>query len=120
MKDIILESELKVLDVLWNEGDLTAADLMSRLEETEFWCDATTLQVIRTCIAKGLIKKLEPHFTCHIMITKEEAEKRRASEPLKISLDSLIVSLLGGKHMTAAQLDKLHHMVQEFGQELVD
>jgi len=96
MKDRILESELKVLDILWNEGDLTAADLMSRLEETEFWCDATTLQVIRTCIAKGLVKRIGSDFTCRVLITKEEVEKRNlevlASQPLKISLDLFIAA----------------------------
>jgi len=111
----IMESELKILEVLWNQGDMAPKGLIIKLEESEAWSDRTTLQVIRNCVAKGLIERLETNYMYRAAITKEEA-KKQGSDILteKISSDLLSASLLGGSNMNTFQIDKLHHMVQVF------
>ena len=75
MKSTIFESELKVLEVLWNEGDTTAKDLAIKLNESTAWSKTTTYTVIKKCVDKGLIERLGTNFTCRAMITREEAQK---------------------------------------------
>jgi len=121
MKNMIYESELKILEILWREGDMTAKDLAVILKETTDWSKTTTYTVIKKCVEKGLIERLEPNFVCHVLITKEEAQKQEseilANKMFNGSSDLLIASLLGGTKMTTSQVDQLRHMVQEFAAE---
>ena len=121
MKNMIFESELKVLEVLWHEGDTTAKDLALRLNESTGWSKTTTYTVIKKCIDKGLIERLGTNFMCRAVITQEAARKQEseilANKMFGGSSDLLIASLLGGSKMTASQVDKLRNMVKEFSAE---
>jgi len=76
MKKMIFEAELKVLEVLWNDGDTTARDLAIKLNDLTSWSTTTTYTVIKRCIEKGLIERTGKNFMCHVNITREEARKR--------------------------------------------
>ena len=121
MKNMLFESELKVLEVLWRNGDTTAKNLAIALNKSTAWSKTTTYTVIKKCIGKGLIERLGYNFTCRALITKEEARKREseilADKMFDGSSDLLIASLLGGSKMTTSQVDKLRNMVQEFAAE---
>ena len=121
MKNMIFESELKVLEVLWNEGDTTAKELAIKLNESTGWSKTTTYTVIKKCVDKGLIERLGTNFTCRVTITREEAQKQEsailADKMFGGSSDLLIASLLGGDKMTASQIHKLRTMVKEFSNE---
>lgn len=118
MKSQIFESELKVLELLWEQGDTTAKELALQLKESTEWSKTTSYTVIKKCVDKGLIDRQGTNFLCHVLITREEAQ-RQESELLAEKMfggnaDLLIASLLGGSSMTSKQIDKLRDMVQEF------
>lgn len=74
------DSELKVMDVLWKEGDKTAKQISEILGERIGWNVNTTYTVIKKCIAKGAIERREPNFMCHALIAKEEVRRAEASD----------------------------------------
>ena len=49
----LFDSEIKVMEVLWKEGDLTAKQLADILSEKIGWNKNTTYTVIKKCISKG-------------------------------------------------------------------
>jgi len=120
MKNMIYESELKVLEILWSQGDMIAKDLTIKLNESTNWSKTTSYTIIKRCIEKGWIKRIEPHFKCHALLTKEEARKHEVeiltNKMFNGSSDLLVASLLEGK-MTPAQISKLRDFVQEFAAE---
>ena len=116
---MIYESELKVLNVLWEQGDTTARDLGQVLSNEVGWSKSTSYTVTKRCIKKGLVKRLGHDFTCRALITKEEAQNQEAillvNRLFEGSSDLLIASLLGGsKKIDPDQLRKLQRMVQVF------
>ena len=68
----LFDSELKVMDVLWKEGDMPAKQISDKLKETTGWNMNTTYTVIKKCIAKGAIERREPNFLCHALIGREQ------------------------------------------------
>lgn len=118
---MIFESELKVLELLWENGDTTAKELAAQLNDTTGWSKTTSYTVIKKCVDKLLVKRLGSNFTCRALITKEEAQKQEsellAEKMFGGSSDLLIASLLGGSKMTSKQIDKLKSMVQEFNND---
>ena len=97
----LFDSELKVMDVLWREGDSTAKHISDVLKEEVGWNMNTTYTLIKRCIKKGAIRRSEPNFMCHALIPKEEVQEAETNELInKIydgSADKLFAALLGRK-----------------------
>ncbi len=53
----LFDSELKVMGVLWKEGDTTAKQISDILKAEIGWNMNTTYTVIKKCIAKGAIER---------------------------------------------------------------
>ena len=59
MMDVkLFDSELKVMDVLWREGDVTAKHISDVLKEQVGWNMNTTYTLIKRCIKKELLSVL--------------------------------------------------------------
>lgn len=114
----LFDSELKIMDVLWREGDTTAKHISDVLKEEVGWNMNTTYTLIKRCIKKGAIERFEPNFMCHALIPKEEVQEAETNELInKVydgSADKLFAALLGRKKLSAEQIDKLKKIVGEF------
>lgn len=51
----LFDSELKVMDVLWKEGDVPAKHVADVLTKELGWNKNTTYTLIKRCIKKGLL-----------------------------------------------------------------
>ncbi len=113
----LFDSELKVMDVLWKDGDMTAKRISDILKDEIGWNMNTTYTVIKKCIAKGAIERSEPNFMCHALIAKETVQETETEELIdKLfdgSADLLFASLLGGKQLSTDQIERLRQMVAE-------
>lgn len=113
----LFDSELKVMDVLWKEGDATAKHISNILKEEVGWNMNTTYTLIKRCIKKGAIERREPNFMCRALIPKEAVQEAETNELInKIydgSADKLFAALLGRKKLTAEQIDKLRQIAGE-------
>lgn len=113
----LFDSELKVMENLWKEGDLTARQLVKLLQEQVGWNKNTTYTVIKKCIDKGAIKREEPNFLCHALITKEQAQTQEVDELIDKmfggSADLLFASLLGKKKLSESTMEKLKSMIEK-------
>ena len=113
----LFDSELKVMDVLWKEGDMPAKQISDVLKETTGWNMNTTYTVIKKCIAKGAIERKEPNFLCHALIARDVVQAAETEELLHKLFDSspdlLFASLLGRQRLSRSQIDNLRRMVSE-------
>lgn len=113
----LFDSELKVMDVLWREGDSTAKNISNVLKEEVGWNMNTTYTLIKRCIKKGAIERSEPNFMCHALIPKEEVQEAETNELInKIydgSADKLFAALLGRKKLSPEQISSLKQIVGE-------
>ncbi|MDE6840534.1 MAG: BlaI/MecI/CopY family transcriptional regulator [Oscillospiraceae bacterium] len=113
----LFDSELKVMDVLWKEGDMPAKQISDVLKETTGWNMNTTYTVIKKCIAKGAIERREPNFLCHALIARDVVQAAETEELLHKLFDSspdlLFASLLGRQRLSKPQIDNLRRMVSE-------
>ena len=84
----LFDSELKVMDVLWKEGDMPAKQISDILKESTGWNMNTTYTVIKKCIAKGAIERREPNFLCHALIVRDVVQAAETEELLHKLFDS--------------------------------
>ena len=113
----LFDSELKVMGVLWREGDVTAKHIAEVLKEEVGWNKNTTYPLIKRCIQKGAIERSEPKFMCHALIPKELVQEAETDELInKIydgSADKLFAALLGRKKISREQIESLKQMVKD-------
>ncbi|WP_343249622.1 BlaI/MecI/CopY family transcriptional regulator [Diplocloster hominis] len=118
----LFDSELKVMDVVWKEGDVTAKYIADVLKDQVGWNVNTTYTLIKRCIKKGAIERREPHFVCHALILKEQVQEQETDELInKVfdgSVDKLFASLLGRKNLSAAQIERLRQIVGGSGGDM--
>jgi predicted transcriptional regulator len=111
----LFDSELKVMDVLWKEGDMTAKKISDILKERVGWNMNTTYTLIKRCIAKGAIERREPNFICHALIPREQVQEQETTELInKVfdgSADLLFASLLNRKNLSAEEIERLKQLV---------
>ena len=112
----LFDSEWKVMEVLWQDGDTTAKELSLRLADSIGWNKNTTYTVIKKCIDKGAIEQREPNFVCHAAITKRQAQKEEADSLVdKVfggSAELLFASILSDRSLSKDELARLRALVE--------
>lgn len=111
----LFDSELKVMSVLWREGDRTAKEISDILKAETGWNMNTTYTVIKKCIAKGAVERSEPNFLCRALVSKEAVQEAETDELIgKLydgSADKLFAALLGRKKLSGEQIARLKQIV---------
>ena len=117
MADKLFDSELKVMEVLWREGDCTAKHISEVLKEAVGWNMNTTYTLIKRCIKKGAIERTEPHFMCHALVAREIIQQAETKELINKlydgSVDKLFAALLNSKQLSDSQLEHLKQIIEE-------
>lgn len=115
----LFDSELKIMEALWKEGDLTAGQLAKQMAQQTGWNRNTTYTVIKKCIEKGAIARREPNFMCHALLTKEEVQQQELGELIDKMFDGsaemLFASLVSHNKLPADVAKRLKDVVDAAG-----
>lgn len=113
----LYDSELKVMEILWERGDSSAKDIAAALAERADWSKTTTYTVIKKCIDKGAVSRSEKGFVCHAEISRSQAQEYETSELIDKmyggAADRLVASLLDSKRLTKDEIRELKKLVEE-------
>ena len=117
MNGKLFDSELKVMEVLWEQGPMSAKDIVEVLSERIGWNKNTTYTVIKKCIRKGWIERQEPGFVCRAILSREQARENDTEEFVNRvfggSVPLLFSALLSGKKMSKDEIRRLRQMIDE-------
>ena len=113
----LFESELKVMELLWKEGDLPAKEIAQHLKEQINWSKTTTYTVLKKCVEKQAVSRTDPGFVCSPLISRKEVQKAATEDLIDRmyggSRDLLIASLLGKQELKPEDIARLKQMVEE-------
>lgn len=117
MEKKLYDSELKIMEILWKQGDVTAKSIAEELHKQIGWSKTTTYTVIKKCMAKGAIERKEPHFICHALISRKEAQAYETDELIEKLYggcpDQLIAALIGEKRLDQAGIARLKELIKD-------
>ena len=113
----LYDSELKIMEVLWKNGDTKAKQIADILLKEVGWNINTTYTVIKKCVRKGAIQRSEPGFLCHALVSKAQVQASETDELIDRiydgSADMLFASLLSRKALSGEQIERLKRIVEE-------
>ena len=112
----LFDSELKVMEPLWEDGPQTAGALAKRLGETCGWNRNTTYTVIKKLIDKGAVARSDPGFLCTPLVTREEVQRQETdsliTRPFGGSRTQFLSAFLSEKDLTPAEAEQLRELIQ--------
>lgn len=115
MKVKLFDSELKVMEIIWKKGEVTAKEIAAELSKGVGWSKTTTYGVINKCIGKGVVSRGEK-FLCRPLITKSEVQENETEELIEKLYDGsknlLIASLLESENLDGNQLEELRKIAK--------
>ena len=113
----LFDSELKVMEVLWEQGPKTAKEVVDILSERIGWNKNTTYTVIKKCIEKGAIERGEPGFLCTPLVTKDEVARSETEQLIDKmfggSSELFFSSFLKNQGLSEADAERLARMIEE-------
>lgn len=115
MEDRIYDSELRVLEFLWQGGTLSAREIAARAAEEVGWSKTTTYTVLKKCVERGAVERTEPGFVCRPLVTREQVQAYETDELIDRmyggSADRLVASLLGRQRLSPQELERLRELL---------
>ena len=120
----LFDSELKVMEVLWRQGDCTAKQIAEILGREVGWNRNTTYTLIKRCIDKGAIRRSEPHYKCHPLIDRGVVQSAEADALIDKLFDGsaglLFSNLIRRKKISSQELSQLQSLVDSLEGEKGD
>ncbi len=115
----IFDSELKVMDVIWNNPEgITAKEISLILTEKAGWNKNTTYTVISKLIEKSFIERREPNFICVALVKKEEVQKGETENLVERlfngSRAAFFSAMLDKEELSDKELDEIKELLKKF------
>lgn len=114
----LFDSERRVMECLWDNGDMTAKEIAAMLGAQVGWSKTTTYTVIKKCVEKGAVNRSDPGFLCHALLTREEVAQRETDDLIARNYsgraDRLVASLLDSRRLSAEELSQLKEMIENW------
>ena len=121
MDEKLFSSEIRVMELLWKNGEMSAKELAAALAESVGWSKTTTYTVIKKCIDKGAVIRTEPGFICKAAVSRNEVCESEAFELIDRlfggSPDLLVSALIGSGKISPEELKKLRETVRSMEEE---
>jgi BlaI family penicillinase repressor len=113
----LFDSELKVMDVLWKQGEVPARSIVDALSALVGWNKNTTYTVIKRCIEKGAIERKEPGFICRPLVTRDEVQQSETEQLIdKLfggSSELFFSAFLKNRGISEQEAERLARMIRE-------
>lgn len=111
----LFDSELKVMEIVWREGQATAKEIAHELAQTIGWSKTTTYAIINKCIKKEAIVRGD-RFLCTPLIPKSAVQDNETQELVDKLYDgsksSLIAALLKPEVLSDEDLNTLRELAK--------
>lgn len=113
------DAELRLMEVLWNKGSATVAEVLEGLRTKPPLAYSTVITTLRILETKGYVKHTKEGraFTYQPLIGRHEARQSAVSHLLQRlfegSPELLVTSLFEDRKISAAELQRLRKLIDE-------
>jgi BlaI family penicillinase repressor len=118
MDDVKLyDSELKLMELLWENEPVTAKKLTLLAHEATGWNKNTTYTVIKKLVGKQVIRREEPGFLCTSLVNKSEVIKAETNSIIDKLFDgskqAFFSALINDENLSEEDIARLKEMIEK-------
>ena len=109
----LFEGEYKLMEVLWDSGEVNSTRLVELCREKLGWNKSTTYTVLRRLKQKGAVRHENALVTP--LLTRQEALRAQGEEVVERAggLPLFLTAFLGGRRLTPREAEELRRLIDE-------
>ena len=115
----ISDAELILMEHIWENEGIRAAQLVQRGKEEMGWSRNTTYTLLARMVEKELIRREDPGFSCTALVSKDQVrvgQTHRLIDKLYAgSRQMFLASFLKSEKISAEELEEIRRMIEEGG-----
>lgn len=113
----LFDSELKLMELLWQHEPITAKKLSLLAKESFGWNKNTTYTVIKKLVEKQIIRREEPDFVCTSLVKKDDVIKAETSSIIdKLfggSKQAFFSAMINDENLSEEEIAQLKQMIEK-------
>ncbi len=115
MASKIFDSELKLMELIWEHEGASAKDISLIAEKEIGWNKNTTYTILKKLEGKNCILRKDPGYICSSLVSREDVQKSETRSLLdklfKGSRKALFSSLISDESITENELEELRKLI---------
>ncbi|MBR2639779.1 MAG: BlaI/MecI/CopY family transcriptional regulator [Oscillospiraceae bacterium] len=116
-KEKLNNSQVKVMQLLWENGATTAKNLCLMAAERYEWNKNTTYTIIKSLVENGAIERSEPDFLCTPLLSLEEVRRTETKGLVDKffhgSASAFFSAFLEDENISSEELEALKKIINE-------
>jgi predicted transcriptional regulator len=120
----LYDSDLKVMEVIWDREPITAKEISMILNKTIGWNKNTTYTIIKKLIDKKAVERTEPNFVCTSLIGKTEVQTTETQSLIERlyngSKKKFFAAFLQNEKLTKEEAEELKQLIDRSGEDSVN
>ncbi|NLB80890.1 MAG: BlaI/MecI/CopY family transcriptional regulator [Clostridiaceae bacterium] len=117
----LFDSELKLMELIWENPNISAKELSLLAGETIGWNKNTTYTVLKKLVAKKAVSRVEPNFICVPLIEKEQVRydeaKALVDKLYDGSVKMLFSSFLNQEKLSKQEILQIRNLIDTFDKD---
>lgn len=115
----LFDSELKLMELVWEKAPVTAKELTALAEERTGWNKNTTYTILKKLIEKKAVNREEPNFLCTPIISKDQVRTAEAESLINKLFDGSIktffATFMESEKLTPDEIEELRRLIDKSG-----
>lgn len=115
MDRTIFDSELKLMELIWDREPVSAKELSLLAADKLGWNKNTTYTVLKKLVAKAYVQRSEPGFVCTALIRREEVQKAQTRSLIDRlysgSRKAFLAAFLEDEPLSREEIDQLRKLI---------
>lgn len=116
-KEKLNNSQVKVMQLLWENGATTAKNLCVMAAERYDWNKNTTYTIIKSLVEAGAVERSEPDFLCTPLLSLEEVRRTETKGLVDKffhgSASAFFSAFLEDENISSEELEALKKIINE-------
>ena len=116
-KEKLNNSQVKVMQLLWENGATTAKNLCVMAAERYDWNKNTTYTIIKSLVEAGAVERSEPDFLCTPLLSLEEVSRTETKGLVDKffhgSASAFFSAFLEDENISSEELEALKKIINE-------
>lgn len=113
----LFDSELKIMEIVWEKGPITAKEISTIAAETVGWNKNTTYTIIKKLIDKNAVLRTDPNFICTALIKKNDVQITETKTLIEKlyggSKKAFFAAFLKDEALTNDEIEELKAMIEK-------
>lgn len=113
----LFDSELKVMEIIWDKEPISAKEISIILGNTVGWNKNTTYTIIKKLIDKNIIDRMEPNFICTARLKREQVQKAETKSLIEKlyqgSKKAFFAAFFQNEKLSEEELEELKKLIDQ-------